>query len=495
MTDSSTPRSHERWAHLRFSIIGPLLAAPPPAGELSAELQALAEKTWCHPVTGEPIRFAFSTIERWYHRARRERIDPVTALKRKIRRDAGRQGSIGEPMRQAILDQYAAHKNWSYRLHYDNLAVVVIERPDLGPIPSYSTVRRFMVGQGLWRRRRLAARDTDGARRAEARLDQREVRSFEVEHVHALWHLDFHHGSRKILDPSGQWLTPLVLGILDDHSRLACHVQWYLAETAESLVHGLSQAFQKRGMPRSLMTDNGSAMIAGETVQGLQRLGIIHRTTLPYSPYQNAKQEVFWAQLEGRLLAMLEGVEVLTLNLLNEATQAWAEMEYQHRVHSETGQSPLERCLKGPDVGRPSPDSNALRMAFTAELQRMQRRSDGTITLDGRRFEIPARYRPLGRLTLRYASWDLTTVYLADERSGELLCRLFPLDKAKNADGKRRTIQPPGSAAVVDAPSPGGMAPLLRQLMADYAATGLPPAYLPKPDPELANVSNPEESR
>jgi putative transposase len=27
---------------------------------------------------------------------------------------------------------------------------------------------------------------------------------------------------------------------------------------------------------------------------------------------------------------------------------------------------------------------------------------------------------------------------------------------------------------------PSGVAPLLRELMADYAATGLPPAYLPK---------------
>ena len=43
-----------------------------------------------------------------------------------------------------------------------------------------------------------------------------------------LWHLDFHHGSLKVLTPGGQWLRPIALGILDDHSRLCCHVQWYL---------------------------------------------------------------------------------------------------------------------------------------------------------------------------------------------------------------------------------------------------------------------------
>jgi hypothetical protein len=55
------PRVHERWAHLRFSIIGQLLAAPPPKGELRAAIESLAERTWVHASTGEPVRFGFST--------------------------------------------------------------------------------------------------------------------------------------------------------------------------------------------------------------------------------------------------------------------------------------------------------------------------------------------------------------------------------------------------------------------------------------------------
>ena len=94
----------------------------------------------------------------------------------------------------------------------------------------------------------------------------------------------------------------------------------------ETLVHGLGQAFQKRGLPRAILMDNGAPMLAAETREGLLRLGVHQDTTLPYSPYQNAKQEVFWAHAEGRLLAMLEGVVALTLPLLNEATQAWVEM-------------------------------------------------------------------------------------------------------------------------------------------------------------------------
>ena len=65
----SGPRVHERWAHLRFSVVGQLLAAPPPKGELRAAIIALAARTWQHPTTAEPVRFGFSTIERWYYRA------------------------------------------------------------------------------------------------------------------------------------------------------------------------------------------------------------------------------------------------------------------------------------------------------------------------------------------------------------------------------------------------------------------------------------------
>src|SRR5271157_703493 len=82
------PRVHERWAHLRFSVIGQLLAAPPHKGELGAAIEALAARQWCHPTTGEPVRFGFSTIERWYYRALKERSDPVGVLRRKVRGDA-----------------------------------------------------------------------------------------------------------------------------------------------------------------------------------------------------------------------------------------------------------------------------------------------------------------------------------------------------------------------------------------------------------------------
>lgn len=467
-----------QWACFRFSIIGPLLAAPPENGCLKQALEELAQKQWRHPITSHPICFSVSTLERWFYRAKKTH-DPVNALRTKRRTDAAQARTLSAELKRVIHCQYREHPSWSYQLHIDNLAVRVKEVPELGLMPSYSTIHRYMKVNGFRKQRLVRRSSTLGAQIAQERLENREVRSFEVDYVHSLWHLDFHHGSRKILGKDGQWHKPLLLAILDDHSRLVCHAQWYLDESAESLVHGFKQALQKRGLPRALMSDNGSAMMSAEFTEGLSRLGILHQPTLPYSPYQNAKQEVLWAQVEGRLIAMLEGQEELTLSLLNEATIAWVEFEYHRKFHSEIASTPLERYLKGKNVGRPSKDTAILNQTFCTEVKRKQRRSDGTFTLDGCRFEVPSQYRHLDVLYVRYARWDLSRAILVDRHNHTCLDTLYPQDKSANADSIRRTLTPLNKKPNQETPSTG-IAPLLKKLMADYAATGLPPAYLPK---------------
>src|ERR1700678_4800333 len=98
--------------------------------------------------------------------------------------------------------------------------------------------------------RRAPKRATDGAIAARDRLEQREVRSYEVEHVLQLLHLDFHHGSRKVLTRSGTYVKPLLVGFIDDRSRFLCHAQWYTTEGSRELVPGLCQAWQMVGFPR-----------------------------------------------------------------------------------------------------------------------------------------------------------------------------------------------------------------------------------------------------
>jgi transposase InsO family protein len=415
-------------------------------------------------------------------------------LRRAVRKDCGKV-SLAPALAERLHLQYRDHPHWSYQLHYDNLAALVKAEPSLGPLRCYSTVRRYMQARGWPRRPRLGPNRRPGEVRAEERRHTREIRSFEAPFAGSLWHLDFHHASLKVLTPDGQWVRPIALGILDDHSRLCCHVQWYLSETAEDLVHGLSQAIQKRGLPRALLTDNGSPMVAEEVTEGLLRLGIIHERTLPYSPYQNGKQEAFWGTLEGRLMRMLDGVADLTLDTLNEATQAWVEVEYNCSVHRETASSPVERFARSLHVLRPSPSSESLRDVFRLQTTRRQRQSDGTISLEGMRFEVPARYGHFRDITVRYARWNLGRVDLVDPRTGIILAPIYPLDKGANADGRRALVEPPAldepaNESVADKGRNGELPPLLKRILQEYSATGLPPAYLPKTPPPSAGESS-----
>lgn len=478
MADMNHASARVRWARFRFSIVGPLLACPPDPGDLGAHLEQLAARRWTHPTTRESLKYGASTIERWYYAAKNEPKDPIEALARKVPSHAGKHPSMSKALAEALELQYRQHPSWTFELHRDNLLALAKEKPELGTVPSATTVARFMRNHGWLKRKRRKKRRFGAGAEDESQFEARERRSFEVSHVHALWHSDYHEGSRSVFDADGTAHRPVLLAFLDDHSRLVCHAQWYLEANTETFVHGLSQAILKRGLPRALLTDNGGAMTSAEVNEGLARLSISQHTTLPYTPEQNGKQESFWGIVEGRLLAMLEGERDLTLRKLNEATQAWIELDYHRRRHSEIETTPLDRALGGTSVARPSPDSDTLRRAFRKEEIRTQRRSDGTITVEGVRFEIPARYRVLLRPTIRVARWDLSSVDLVDARHGTHLATLLPVDKRANADARRRVVEQihPYDDRVTE---PSGIAPRLRQLMAEYAATGLPPAYVP----------------
>ena len=106
---------------------------------------------------------------------------------------------------------------------------------------------------------------------------------------------------------------------------------------------------------------------------------------------------------------------------------------------------PLDRFARAADVLRTSPSSDALRGAFRQEIKRRQRKSDGTVSVEGVRFEVPARFRHFKDVVVRYARWDLGRVDLVDPRNGTVLAPLYPLDRTANADARRSYVGPPAS--------------------------------------------------
>jgi len=472
----------ERIGQFRLKIIGGLLASPPDKGNLKIELYQLAQKPWLHPISGSTVHYSKATLERWYYKVKNEQKNLLKLLSTSKRCDHGTFKSLNQAVGDALTQQYHEHESWSVQLHYDNLLVRIEQKSLQTSSVSYSSILRYMRAKGMNQKYKRKGPNSPGAQKAAKRLEQREVRSYEIDHINGLWHLDFHHGSLNVLNSNGQWVKPLLLAIMDDRSRLICHMQWYYNENTECLVHGFCQALQKRAVPRALLTDNGSAMISGEFTHGLLDLGIDHRKTLPYSPYQNGKQETFWGNVEGRLLAMLENQESLTLRQLNQYTQAWVERDYHQKINAELdGQTPIECYLHHrSNVGRDCPETQVLQRAFRKQAKRKQRRSDGTISLEGKRFEIPNQYETLKYISLRYASWDLSVIDMVDEDSSTIILSLYPLNKSANANSLRRTrISTPEQQKQLPL-SFSEPPPYLQKLMNEYAATGLPSAYVPK---------------
>ena len=107
------------WAQLRFSIIGGLLASPPKRGDLQKELKCLAGRHYPHPTEDKLVRFGASTIERCYYQALGSE-DPIGALGRKVRKDAGHQTAISPRLLTLLKKQYEDYPKWSYQLHTDN---------------------------------------------------------------------------------------------------------------------------------------------------------------------------------------------------------------------------------------------------------------------------------------------------------------------------------------------------------------------------------------
>jgi hypothetical protein len=112
------------------------------------------------------------------------------------------------------------------------------------------------------------------------------------------------------------------------------------------------------------------------------------------------------------------------------------------------------------------------------------------------RFEVPARYRHFREVSVRYARWDLGRVDLVDERSGLVLAPIYPLDKSASADGRRAVVEP-GNTAV---PPPdrrrtaGELPPLLKRILQEYSAAGMPPAYLKKIPPTTGRDRTPSQN-
>ena len=190
-------------------------------------LEGAVQSTWRHPLHGGDVRFGVSTLERWLALARRS-PDPATLLATVPRADAGCSARSAPSWRRRSgrstpasgMDHSAALRQSEVRSRMPGDAVLC-------------------HGAALLPCRRLVATARTGARSAARRAARRDARSAQLRGharrraVPSRWP----PGSLKVLSRHGEWITPIALCVIDDCSRLICHLQWYAHENTECLVH------------------------------------------------------------------------------------------------------------------------------------------------------------------------------------------------------------------------------------------------------------------
>jgi transposase InsO family protein len=206
-------------------------------------------------------------------------------------------------------------------------------------------------------------------------------RKFEAEGPNELWQSDVLHGPR--VEVEGKQKKTYLIAVLDDHSRLIAHGQFYLSERLDSYLDALKQALSKRGLPRKLYVDNGAAFRSRHLEHVTASLGIALVHSRPYKPQGRGKIERFFRTVRADFLF---GFTAKTLKDLNDGFEQWLTESYHQRTHSATGQSPFKRFTSHVECLRTAP---ADLMDHFRQTTRRRVAKDRTIILNGRLYEAP----------------------------------------------------------------------------------------------------------
>ncbi|RPJ40021.1 MAG: hypothetical protein EHM21_15180, partial [Chloroflexi bacterium] len=364
---SEMPDPEERDTQIalfRYGLIAALVFAPLPAGQLEQALRQIARGRYRIPYSTR-TRVGLSTLRRYLRVYQQGGFD---ALRPKERADKG----VPRAMPREVLERAIALRQEQPARTTPMLVELLKRDPELhlaGPLNAH-TLTTHLRARGQTRRRLAQS--------------SRAFHRFEQEEVNALWQGDAMVGP-WLPDPhlAGKKKRAHLFCFLDDHSRLVPHAEFFWEEALPRLERVLKVGILKRGLPKALYVDNGQVYHATQFAAACAALGVDCRHTAPYAPESKGKQERFFETVRLQFMPEVSLRErsatsaLGTLSELNESFWAWLELVYHRKVHSETGQSPLERYQAGITNVRQA-DRETLRKAFLWREKRRVRK-DGRI--------------------------------------------------------------------------------------------------------------------
>jgi putative transposase len=301
------------------------------------------------------IRVGRGTIDRWIRAYRTGGFEALAPESRN-----------GEPVTEKrLLDLAEALKREVPRRTAAQVAQIIRTKEDSGP--AERTVQRHLARLGLNTRPDGSAPLSFGRFEAVAPGD--------------LWTGDALHG------PTIAGRKTYLFAFIDDHSRSLVGYRWGLSEDTVRLEAALRNALASRGVPKAVYLDNGSAMVSRQLLRACASLGIRLVHSKPGRPQGRGKIERVFETVRIQFLVEVEARLPADVPELNRLFSAWVETVYHRRIHSETGQTPIERLLAGDPPVLPS--QAALHEAFLwSEVRTVTKTA--TISLHSNTFEVDA---------------------------------------------------------------------------------------------------------
>jgi putative transposase len=224
---------------------------------------------------------------------------------------------------------------------------------------------------------------------------------FEASERNELWTGDGLHGP---LLAGSSARRAVLLAFIDDHSRLLIGWRWGTGEDVFRLEAALRSGLMARGVPGAILVDRGSPFVSSQLLRAWTVLGVKLIHASPRAATTKGKIERLFRTVRDQFLVEIDdGVELVELNRL---FSAWLEVVYHRRVHTETGQTPIERF---DSAGAPQlPTSALLREAFLWSVQRTVTKT-ATVSLHRNSYEVDAALA--GRMVeLVFDPFDLTRI-------------------------------------------------------------------------------------
>ena len=422
-----TEDKKQQVAVFRFGVISDFVNAP----ELNRTrrrrlLRQKCARKWQIPFSAK-TRLSESCILRWI-KLYTDSNGQLQSLYPKERSDKGKSRALDEETALSLI--HLRHEMPSATVAH-LIATVKARKLVTAGVELYpSTVYRFLHQQHLMQPPGSMPQDR---------------RKFEAGLPNDLWQSDVMHGPK--INVAGRMRKSYLIAVIDDHSRLITHGQFYLSEALVSYLDAFENALAQRGLPRKLYVDNGAAFRSRHLEYICAALGIALIHSKPYKPQGRGKIERFFKTVRGQFLSGFKGQ---SLTQLNEAFDAWLTHVYHQRKHSSTKQSPFKRFVANMHCLRTAPDNLH---DYFRKVARRKVNKDRTITLNGRLYEGPiALIGKRVELLYHQSRPELVEVKYQNKSFG----MLYPVDLNVNCRIKRDKNNNPQIHANTDAGEYGG---------------------------------------